>query len=58
MFYISELAGLVKFTRGFLALVSKAKAARLVRSLVDQFLDMEAKTGREVRSLILTLSGD
>ncbi|XP_052801773.1 26S proteasome non-ATPase regulatory subunit 11-like [Mya arenaria] len=43
-----ELAGLIKFTRPFLGLVSKAKAAKLVRALVDLFLDMEAKTGKEV----------
>ncbi|XP_060086071.1 26S proteasome non-ATPase regulatory subunit 11-like [Ylistrum balloti] len=43
-----ELAGLVKFTRPFLVLVSKAKAAKLVRGLVDLFLDMEAGTGKEV----------
>jgi hypothetical protein len=29
-------------------MVSKAKAAKLVRALVDQFLDMEASTGKEV----------
>lgn len=28
--------------------ISKAKAARLVRSLLDLFLDMEAATGQEV----------
>ncbi|XP_048754262.1 26S proteasome non-ATPase regulatory subunit 11A-like [Ostrea edulis] len=44
-----ELAGLIKFTRPFLALVSKAKAAKLVRGLVDMFLDMEATTGKEVQ---------
>ena len=44
---------MVKFTRPFLARVSKAKAAKLVRHLVDQFLDMEAGTGKEVnRNLI------
>lgn len=36
------------FTRPFLALVSKAKAAKLVRNLVDMFLDLEAGTGEEV----------
>lgn len=29
-------------------MVSKAKAAKLVRALVDLFLDMEAGTGTEV----------
>ncbi|KAL5007009.1 hypothetical protein ScPMuIL_015815 [Solemya velum] len=44
-----ELAGLIKFTRPFLGMVSKAKAAKLVRALVDLFLDMEAGTGKEVQ---------
>ena len=43
-----ELAKLIKFSRPFLTLISKAKAAKLVRALVDQFLDMEAATGKEV----------
>ncbi|XP_052249448.1 26S proteasome non-ATPase regulatory subunit 11-like isoform X5 [Dreissena polymorpha] len=43
-----ELGGLIKFTRPFLGMVSKAKAAKLVRALVDMFLDMEAATGKEV----------
>ncbi|XP_077978278.1 26S proteasome non-ATPase regulatory subunit 11A-like [Glandiceps talaboti] len=43
-----ELAGLIKFARPFLNLVSKAKAAKMVRALVDLFLDMEAGTGKEV----------
>ncbi|KAK2151262.1 hypothetical protein LSH36_369g03032 [Paralvinella palmiformis] len=43
-----ELAGLLKFTRPFLPLVSKAKAAKLVRHLVDKFLDMKAGTGQEI----------
>ncbi|KAK3736149.1 hypothetical protein QZH41_015542, partial [Actinostola sp. cb2023] len=43
-----ELGGLIKFIRPFLRLVSKAKAAKLVRTLVDCFLDMEASTGMEV----------
>lgn len=37
--------------RPFLNSISKAKAARLVRSLLDLFLDMEAATGQEVRQL-------
>lgn len=45
---ISELANLIKCVRPFLNLVSKAKAAKLVRALVDLFLDMEAATGSEV----------
>lgn len=43
-----ELAQLVKFTRPFLNYVSKAKAAKLVRNLVDMFLDLEAGTGEEI----------
>jgi len=43
-----ELGGLIKFIRPFLTTVSKAKAAKLVRNLVDVFLDMEASTGMEV----------
>lgn len=42
------LAELIKKTRPFLGLVSKAKAANLVRALVDHFLDLEAGTGKEV----------
>lgn len=44
-----ELADLIKVTRPFLSLISKAKAAKLVRSLVDFFLDLEASTGIEVQ---------
>ncbi|POI19088.1 hypothetical protein CIB84_017168, partial [Bambusicola thoracicus] len=42
------LGGLLKYVRPFLNSISKAKAARLVRSLLDLFLDMEAATGQEV----------
>lgn len=44
-----ELADLIKVARPFLNLISKAKAAKLVRSLVDLFLDLEAGTGIEVQ---------
>lgn len=44
-----ELADLIKATRPFLSLISKAKAAKLVRSLVDFFLDLEAGIGIEVK---------
>lgn len=44
-----ELAELIVFTRPFLNMVSKAKAAKLVRNLVDMFLDLEAGTGEEIR---------
>lgn len=47
-FIWSELGGLLKYVRPFLNSISKAKAARLVRSLLDLFLDMEAATGQEV----------
>jgi len=43
-----ELAELIRNVRPFLTMISKAKAAKLVRSLVDLFLDMEAATGTEV----------
>ncbi|XP_077391170.1 26S proteasome non-ATPase regulatory subunit 11-like [Festucalex cinctus] len=43
-----ELGGLLTYVRPFLNSISKAKAARLVRSLLDLFLDMEAATGQEV----------
>jgi 26S proteasome regulatory subunit N6 len=46
------LASLIKITRPFLGLVSKAKAAKLVRTLVDLFLDMEAGTGEEVNLIL------
>ncbi|KAF7271238.1 regulatory particle non-ATPase 6 [Rhynchophorus ferrugineus] len=44
-----ELADLIKQTRPFLSEISKAKAAKLVRSLVDFFLDLEAGIGIEVQ---------
>lgn len=44
----TELGELIKTTRPFLNLISKAKAAKLVRALVEMFLDMEAGTGFEV----------
>lgn len=45
----NELAELIKATRPFLSQISKAKAAKLVRSLVDFFLDLEAGIGIEVQ---------
>lgn len=44
-----ELADLITKSRPFLNLISKAKAAKLVRSLVDFFLDIEAGTGFEAQ---------
>ena len=49
MFSFSELADLIRASRPFLGLISKAKASKLVRGLVDMFLDMEAGTGIEVQ---------
>lgn len=44
-----ELAELIRSARPFLAVVSRAKAAKLVRQLVDYFLDLEAGVGSEVQ---------
>ena len=46
---VAELADLIRASRPFLGLISKAKASKLVRGLVDMFLDMEAGTGIEVQ---------
>merc|ERR1711970_1441220 len=43
-----KLAALIRDTRPFLREISKAKAARLVRSLVDMLLDSEGATELEV----------
>ncbi|KAL5263056.1 hypothetical protein ACHWQZ_G008452 [Mnemiopsis leidyi] len=43
-----ELANLIKSIRPFLGIVSKAKASKIVRELVDTFLDMGSKTGLEI----------
>ena len=48
----AELAELIKFSRSFLGMISKAKAAKLVKALVDLFLDMEAGTGSEVSDFL------
>lgn len=47
-----ELADLIKASRPFLCQISKAKAAKLIRSLVDLFLDLEAGIGIEVQLCI------
>ena len=52
-----ELAELIKATRPFLSLISKAKAAKLVRSLVDFFLDLEAGIGIEVKNVFFLFYG-
>ncbi len=44
-----ELAELINNTRGMIDQFSKAKAAKVLRELVDRFLDMRQSTGREVR---------
>merc|ERR550519_278840 len=44
----NELGELIKLIRPFTKLISKAKAAKLVRGLVDIYLDMDAATGYEV----------
>jgi len=44
-----ELGNLIKLIRPFTKLLSKAKAAKLIRGLVDMYLDMEASTGYEVQ---------
>merc|ERR1719402_135202 len=43
-----ELGKLIKLIRPFTKLISKAKAAKLVRGFVDIYLDMDAATGYEV----------
>lgn len=43
-----ELAELIKGVRPFLSQISKAKAAKLVKSLIDMFLDLESGTGVEI----------
>lgn len=43
-----DLQKLIQMIRPFTKLLSKAKAAKLVRGLVDMYLDMEAATGFEV----------
>ncbi|KAL7063953.1 hypothetical protein AAHC03_05244 [Spirometra sp. Aus1] len=44
-----ELADLIQLIRPFLKQISKAKAGRIVRTLVDLFLDLEVGTGREIQ---------
>ena len=47
---IAELGELIQTTRGMIELFSKAKAAKLIRELVDRFLDMNKTVGNEVRT--------
>jgi len=44
-----DLAKLISLIRPFTKLISKAKAAKLVRGLVDIYLDMGGETGYEVQ---------
>lgn len=46
--FFLDLAELIVLTRPFLKQISKAKAGRLVRTLVDLFLDLEGGTGKEI----------
>lgn len=46
--FAEELGKLIEKAREMIDMFSKAKAARIVRELVDLFLDMEATTGSEV----------
>ena len=43
-----DLEELIRFTRPFLNVISKAKAGTLVRALVDSYLNMNVNTGAEV----------
>merc|ERR1719297_51718 len=44
-----DLQKLIQMIRPFTKLLSKAKAAKLIRGLVDMYLDMDAATGYEVQ---------
>merc|ERR1711936_674222 len=44
-----DLGHMIKIIRPFTKLLSKAKAAKLIRGLVDMYLDMDAATGYEVQ---------
>ena len=48
----TELGELIQTTRGIIDLFSKAKAAKLIRELVDRFLDMNKTIGNEVSALV------
>ena len=43
-----DLGELIDYTRSIMTIFSKAKAAKLIRELVDMFLDMQTTTGKEV----------
>merc|ERR1712142_976375 len=44
-----DLGNMIRMIRPFTKLLSKAKAAKLIRGLVDMYLDMDAATGYEVQ---------
>ena len=44
----AELGELIQTTRAMIDIFSKAKAAKLIRELVDRFLDMNKTVGNEV----------
>lgn len=52
-FCYAELGELIQTTRGMIEIFSKAKAAKLIRELVDRFLDMSKTTGKEVLSFVI-----
>ena len=45
------------YVRGIITLFTKAKAAKLIKELVDLFLDMESSTGQEVMNRYVCISG-
>ena len=49
--HVVDLGGLIEQTRGMIAMFTKAKAAKLIRELVDMFLKMDATTGKEVKDV-------
>ena len=52
IFYLfPELSNLVKVTRPFLKCISKAKAAKLVRDLVDLFLEIDVESNNAAVSI-------
>ena len=55
--HLAELGLLVVKTREMIDMFSKAKAAKLIRELVDRFLDMKATTGKEVHMTLCNVCG-
>lgn len=54
--HVIDLGGLIEQTRGMIDMFTKAKAAKLIRELVDMFLKMDATTGKEVRTQCMPVS--